>query len=108
MVPALADVVILDGIGHWTQQEAPAEVNDALVRMFAFESKEEALGDRVWSRYEDESDRKKLLELLRSRMSLDRHRLRLLRKDGTPVEVLLNVLKAIVPVYRERFGNPLG
>ena len=27
---------------------------------------------------------------------------------GTPVEVLLNVLKAIVPVYRERFGNPLG
>ncbi len=27
---------------------------------------------------------------------------------GTPVEVLLHVLEEIVPVYRERFGNPLG
>ncbi len=26
---------------------------------------------------------------------------------GTPAEVLMQVLEAIVPVYRERFGNPL-
>lgn len=28
----LRDVVILPGIGHWTQQEAPAEVNQALIQ----------------------------------------------------------------------------
>ena len=27
---------------------------------------------------------------------------------GTPVEVLLHTLEAIVPVYRTHFGNPLG
>ena len=27
---------------------------------------------------------------------------------GTPAEVLLQVLQAIVPVYRDNFGNPLG
>jgi pimeloyl-ACP methyl ester carboxylesterase len=28
----LRDLVILDGAGHWTQQERPAEVNDAMIR----------------------------------------------------------------------------
>ncbi|MDA1074122.1 MAG: alpha/beta hydrolase [Proteobacteria bacterium] len=32
VVPNLADPVILPGIGHWTQQEAPAETNAALIR----------------------------------------------------------------------------
>ena len=27
---------------------------------------------------------------------------------GTPAEVLMQVLEAIVPVYRDNFGNPLG
>jgi len=27
---------------------------------------------------------------------------------GTPAEVLMQVLQAIVPVYRDHFGNPLG
>ena len=31
-LPGLRDLVILDGAGHWTQQERPAEVNDAMVR----------------------------------------------------------------------------
>jgi pimeloyl-ACP methyl ester carboxylesterase len=31
VVPNLRDVVMLPGIGHWTQQEAPAEVNRALI-----------------------------------------------------------------------------
>jgi pimeloyl-ACP methyl ester carboxylesterase len=35
VVPGLRYVVILDGVGHWTQQEAPAEVNDALLGFLA-------------------------------------------------------------------------
>ena len=30
-VPGLRDVVLLPGCGHWTQQERPAEVSDALI-----------------------------------------------------------------------------
>ncbi len=32
VVTDLRDVVVLPGIGHWTQQEAPDAVNDALLR----------------------------------------------------------------------------
>lgn len=67
------------------------EVNDALVRMLGFSSKEEALGDHVWSRYEKESDRREMLDLLRSRKSLDRHTVRLLRQDGSVVAVQMNI-----------------
>jgi pimeloyl-ACP methyl ester carboxylesterase len=31
-VPGLRDSIVLDGVGHWVQQEAPDEVNEALVR----------------------------------------------------------------------------
>ena len=27
---------------------------------------------------------------------------------GSPAEVLMHILQAVVPVYREHFGNPLG
>ncbi|MGH7385333.1 MAG: alpha/beta fold hydrolase, partial [Candidatus Rokuibacteriota bacterium] len=30
-VPNLRKTVMLPGCGHWTQQERPAEVNDALI-----------------------------------------------------------------------------
>jgi pimeloyl-ACP methyl ester carboxylesterase len=30
-VPNLRDVILLPGAGHWTQQERPAEVNEALI-----------------------------------------------------------------------------
>jgi pimeloyl-ACP methyl ester carboxylesterase len=32
MVPQLTESVILPGCGHWTQQERPAEVNEAMIR----------------------------------------------------------------------------
>lgn len=67
------------------------EVNDALVRMLGFSSKEEALGDQVWSRYEKESDRREMLDLLRSRKSLDRHTVRLLHQDGSVLAVQMNI-----------------
>ena len=35
VVPNLRDVVLLPGIGHWTQQEAPAAVNAALLEFLA-------------------------------------------------------------------------
>ena len=34
-VPDLRDVVVLPGIGHWTQQEAPEAVNQALLGFLA-------------------------------------------------------------------------
>lgn len=74
-----------------TPEGGVVEVNDALVQMFGFSSREEALGDRVWSRYETEDDRKAMLELLRSRKALDRHPTRLRRQDGTVINVLMNI-----------------
>ena len=35
LVPNLVDSVMLEGCGHWTQQERPAEVNDALLNFLA-------------------------------------------------------------------------
>ncbi len=32
LVPRLTDTIILPGCGHWTQQERPAEVNEAMLR----------------------------------------------------------------------------
>ena len=31
LMPNLSDAVLLDGIGHWTQQEAPEQVNRLLL-----------------------------------------------------------------------------
>ena len=74
-----------------TPEGEVAEVNDALIRMFGFSSKEEALGDRVWSRYENENDRKQLLMLLRKERTLTRYKLRLRRKDERVINVLMNI-----------------
>jgi pimeloyl-ACP methyl ester carboxylesterase len=35
VVPGLRGTVVLDGCGHWTQQERPREVNQALVGFLA-------------------------------------------------------------------------
>jgi pimeloyl-ACP methyl ester carboxylesterase len=37
-VPNLRDTILLDGCGHWTQQERPAEVNRALLDFLAVEA----------------------------------------------------------------------
>ena len=34
-VTDLRDSTVLEGAGHWVQQERPAEVNDALLRFLA-------------------------------------------------------------------------
>ena len=31
-VPNLRDIIMLEGAGHWTQQERPKEVNEALIK----------------------------------------------------------------------------
>jgi pimeloyl-ACP methyl ester carboxylesterase len=31
-VPQLRETLMLPGCGHWTQQERPAEVNEAMIR----------------------------------------------------------------------------
>ena len=35
MVPNLRDAIVLPGVGHWTQQEAPEAVNEALISFLA-------------------------------------------------------------------------
>jgi PAS domain S-box-containing protein len=74
-----------------TPEGGVVEVNDALVRMLGFSSVEEALGDRVWSRYEHEADRREMLDLLRAHKALHRHPVRLRRQDGTVINVLMNI-----------------
>ena len=34
-MPYLTKAVVLEGCGHWTQQERPAEVNELLLEFFA-------------------------------------------------------------------------
>jgi pimeloyl-ACP methyl ester carboxylesterase len=34
-VPNLTRTVVLPGVGHWTQQESPEEVNTALLKFLA-------------------------------------------------------------------------
>jgi PAS domain S-box-containing protein len=74
-----------------TPEGKVVEVNDALVRLLGFASKDDALGDRVWSRYEKESDRQEMLDILRTRKSLDRHEIRLRHEDGSIVPVIMNI-----------------
>lgn len=74
-----------------TPQGEVVEVNDALVRMLGFSSRSEALGDHVWARYENETDRQEMITLLRTRKSLDRHEVRLRRTDGSVITVQMNI-----------------
>jgi pimeloyl-ACP methyl ester carboxylesterase len=34
-VTDLRETVVIDGAGHWVQQQAPAQVNEALLRFLA-------------------------------------------------------------------------
>jgi len=67
------------------------DVNDALVSLLGFSSRKELLESEVWDLYENENDRKEMLALLRNRGYLDRHPVRLRRKDGSVAPVVMNI-----------------
>ena len=67
------------------------ECNDALARIFGFDSREELMSQPAGSRYYDPDERPRLMQQLRDQRSLTNVELRMRRRDGSPMWVLENV-----------------
>jgi len=65
-------------------------VNEALCRMFGYDSPEEFLAGNVSARYKNEADREVFLKDLRERGFLRNHEMEYLTKDGSVIHVLEN------------------
>src|SRR5207253_1963099 len=65
--------------------------NDALARIFGFESREEFMAQPTGSRYADTEARQRLLEQLREEGTVTNVELEMVRRDGSTVWVLENV-----------------
>jgi len=66
------------------------EANDALARIFGAESPAEMVGDRNGDIFFTDKDREDLIGRLRAHGEIQNFEVRLRRRDGTPVWVLLN------------------
>jgi diguanylate cyclase (GGDEF)-like protein/PAS domain S-box-containing protein len=81
----------LAGVFRCTLDGAVVECNDALARIFGFESREEFMVQPAGSRYTDPEDRQRLIERLRNERTVTNVELKMLRRDGSPLWVLENV-----------------
>ena len=67
------------------------DCNDACARLFGYDSREELLGANANDFYFDDSERERIVQLLRDQKQVSNLELRLRRRDGTTVWVLENV-----------------
>ena len=82
---------IQEGIYVSTPQGRFIEVNDALVRMLGYDSREEVLQiDIPTQLYFDPNRRRELIEQMKHEGEMHNHEEVLRRKDGTPVHVYMN------------------
>jgi PAS domain S-box-containing protein len=82
---------IQEGIYVSTPQGRFIEVNDALVRMLGYDSREEVLQiDIPKQLYFDPNRRRELIEQMKHKGEMHNHEEVLRRKDGTPVHVYMN------------------
>jgi diguanylate cyclase (GGDEF)-like protein/PAS domain S-box-containing protein len=81
----------LAGVFRGTIEGELVECNDALARIFGFESREDFMAQPTGSRYADPEAREKLLAQLRAERTVTNMELEMLRRDGTTVWVLENV-----------------
>jgi PAS domain S-box-containing protein len=66
--------------------------NPAFVRMLGFTSVDEAVGTSMEELYATPSDRERFVAELRDKKQLESYRVRLVRRDGRPIETLTNVV----------------
>lgn len=79
------------GVFRTTPDGRFLDCNDALVKVFGYESREAFMGTAVWDLYQDRADRETMLaDLLASKSMMNVH-LRMKRKDGSPVNTVLNL-----------------
>lgn len=64
--------------------------NDALVKIFGFDSEEEMMSQGILSRYKNPEDRDILIKRLNKEGGLNNYEAELLKKDGEPVHVLIS------------------
>ncbi len=81
----------LAGVFYSTPEGRDIDCNEAFVRMFGYDSKEELLAHPVTDLYPTPQDRKRFLERLHAERELRNFELTARRKDGTLIEVIENV-----------------
>ncbi len=81
----------LAGVYRSTADGRLLDCNLAFVKILGFESKEDALSALTTSHYADPEDRSRLVERLRADGFVQSQEMRLRRKDGSEVWVLMNI-----------------
>lgn len=76
----------------WTTTDGRIlEVNAAFATLFGYDSRAEMLEGSSWELHPTREDREKMLARLREHKSITRHALRVKRRDGTFVDVHVNI-----------------
>ncbi|HYC93546.1 MAG TPA: PAS domain S-box protein [Thermoanaerobaculia bacterium] len=81
----------LAGVYRSTSSGEILDCNDACARLFGYESREELLGANANDFYFDDSERERIVQMLREQKQVSNLELRLRRRDGATVWVLENV-----------------
>jgi diguanylate cyclase (GGDEF)-like protein/PAS domain S-box-containing protein len=81
----------LAGVFRTTLDGRFLDVNDALARIFGFESRRELLAQSAYSVYFSREERQRLISRLREQKALSNVEVRMRRRDGTAVWVLENM-----------------
>jgi diguanylate cyclase (GGDEF)-like protein/PAS domain S-box-containing protein len=81
----------LAGVYRSTSTGEILDCNDACARLFGYESREELLGANANDFYFDDSERERVVQMLREQKQVSNLELRLRRRDGATVWVLENV-----------------
>ena len=76
----------------WTTTDGRIlEVNAAFASMFGYDSLEEMLQGSSWELHPTRADREKMLAALHEHKSITRHAIRVKRRDGSFIDVLVNI-----------------
>ena len=81
----------LAGVYRSTSDGRILDCNDACARLFGYDSREELLGANANAFYFDDSERERVVQMLREQKQVSNLELRLRRRDGATVWVLENV-----------------
>ena len=81
----------LAGVYRSTSDGQILDCNDACARIFGYESRQELLGANANAFYFDDSERQRVVQMLREQKQVSNLELRLRKRDGSTVWVLENV-----------------
>ena len=79
------------GVFRSTRDGRILDCNEALVKSFGYASREELMAQPTWDLYQERAERESLLQSLENAHAITNVRLHFKRKDGSPMNALLNV-----------------